>query len=180
MGNCFGKQSSSDEAFSGPGRTLGSAPPGSSEPNARATIPANRAQKSQGRTLGGGDGTGDGTGDDPRAAAARAAEVGASFVNKSKTGQWCAKRTILRRGECGIVCDVSVAATYDACCGERGRGQRGSFAIARVSLIASRASTLSVYLGVQTILYEDLWLIFYLSNRSARPEPRVKALWARN
>ena len=84
MGNCFGKQSSSEEAFSGPGRTVGSGPPARAEPNARATIPARTAQQSQGRTLGGGDAAS--SDDDPRTAAARAAEVGASPLPSGKSG----------------------------------------------------------------------------------------------
>ncbi|KAL0261163.1 hypothetical protein SLS55_004859 [Diplodia seriata] len=67
MGNLCGKQSKSDH-FTGPGRTLGAAPPPSD--NARASIPASK--KSNGRTLGGPEASG---GDDPRSAAARAAEV---------------------------------------------------------------------------------------------------------
>ena len=84
MGNLCGKQSSSDP-FEQPGRTLGSAPPKSS--NTRAPIPA--TVTSQGRTLGGsGSGGGGGGGgggaarnhgtmasNDPRSAAAKAAEV---------------------------------------------------------------------------------------------------------
>ncbi|KAF2233575.1 hypothetical protein EV356DRAFT_503373, partial [Viridothelium virens] len=76
MGNCFGKQSSSSENFSGPGRTLGSAPTPGSEPIARPTIPA---RSSAGKTLGGGDASSD----DPRSAAAKAAEVGGSSLNNA-------------------------------------------------------------------------------------------------
>ncbi|KAL9080049.1 MAG: hypothetical protein Q9157_001133 [Trypethelium eluteriae] len=76
MGNCFGKQSSSEENFSGPGRTLGSAPTPGSEPIARPTIPA---RSSAGKTLGGGDASSD----DPRSAAAKAAEVGGSSLNNA-------------------------------------------------------------------------------------------------
>ncbi|KAL9094291.1 MAG: hypothetical protein Q9165_003431 [Trypethelium subeluteriae] len=81
MGNCFGKQSSSEENFSGPGRTLGSAPPPGSEPIARPTIPA---RSSPGKTLGGGDASSD----DPRSAAAKAAEErAAKGPNKGVLGK---------------------------------------------------------------------------------------------
>lgn len=71
MGNLCGKQS--DDNFAQPGRTVGSAP-STQVPNPRAPIPKAAPKVSgPGRTVGGGvDG---GVGGDPRAAAARAAEV---------------------------------------------------------------------------------------------------------
>ncbi|KAL1637607.1 hypothetical protein SLS58_009280 [Diplodia intermedia] len=77
MGNLCGKQSKSDH-FTGPGRTLGAAPPPSD--NARASIPA--AKKSNGRTLGGPEASGD---NDPRSAAARAAETRAANAQAKTT-----------------------------------------------------------------------------------------------
>lgn len=69
MGNLCGKQSK--DPFAGPGRTLGSAQP----PPQRTTAPVPTQPKQQrenrGRTVGGTESSSD----DPRAAAARAAEV---------------------------------------------------------------------------------------------------------
>ncbi|KAK5003715.1 hypothetical protein BJ546DRAFT_1061976 [Cryomyces antarcticus] len=73
MGNLCGKQSSSEDAFSQPGRTLGSAP--ARPVNASASVPPRIHSQSQGRTLGGSNsGPGVSADDDPRTAAARAAE----------------------------------------------------------------------------------------------------------
>ena len=70
MGNCFGRSSSSkDDHFSTPGRTLGDAP--AAQQQSSATIPA-QIDRTKGRTLGSGPG---GRTDEPKAAAARAAEV---------------------------------------------------------------------------------------------------------
>ena len=69
MGNCCGKKSSDN--FANPGRTLGSA--SSAHQPSSDQVPSKIA--STRRSLGGAPTGGDGTGDDPRAAAARAAEV---------------------------------------------------------------------------------------------------------
>ena len=80
MGNCFGKPSTSDSgAFSQPGRTLGSAPPGS-----KASIPPKIS--SQGNTLNV-PGTIGSNPEDPRTVAARAAEV------SSPPGDCCSECT---------------------------------------------------------------------------------------
>ncbi|OCK97811.1 uncharacterized protein K441DRAFT_371595 [Cenococcum geophilum 1.58] len=79
MGNLCGKQSK--DPFAGQGRTLGSAQP----PPQRTTAPVptrpTPQRESQGRTVGGTERSSD----DPRAAAARAAEVRAK--KSSGTGQ---------------------------------------------------------------------------------------------
>jgi len=76
MGNLCGKQSK--DPFAGQGRTLGSAQP----PPQRTTAPVpTQPRESQGRTVGGTERSSD----DPRAAAARAAEVRAQ--KNSSSGQ---------------------------------------------------------------------------------------------
>lgn len=76
MGNLCGKQSK--DPFAGQGRTLGSAQP----PPQRTTAPVpTQPRESQGRTVGGTERSSD----DPRAAAARAAEVRAQ--KNSNPGQ---------------------------------------------------------------------------------------------
>ncbi|MCJ1475603.1 hypothetical protein MMC13_004266 [Lambiella insularis] len=84
MGNCFGKESSTDN-FTTPGRTVGSAPPPALP---RASVPK---ISGQGRSLGGGLATSDNP--DARSAAARAAEDRAARANqpKGKLGQVLAK-----------------------------------------------------------------------------------------
>ncbi|KAK8196488.1 hypothetical protein M8818_006653 [Zalaria obscura] len=78
MGNCCGKQDS--EAFSKPGRTLGSAPP----PQQPTTARVPPIVSSQGRTLG----NGESSSEDPKAAAARAAEERAKAAQgKGKLGR---------------------------------------------------------------------------------------------
>ncbi|PGH20796.1 hypothetical protein AJ80_03423 [Polytolypa hystricis UAMH7299] len=73
MGTCCSKSSNSTDAFSQPGRVLGSAP--SPEANPRASVPpkidSSRRTTGNGRTLGGAKPSG---GNDPKSAAAMAAE----------------------------------------------------------------------------------------------------------
>lgn len=70
MGALCGKESKSSDPFSQPGRTVGSAPPSSSNP--RAPVPKINSN-APGRTLGGSSGEDT---SDARRAAAKAAEVG--------------------------------------------------------------------------------------------------------
>ena len=71
MGNLCGKPSKDSDPFAQPGRTLGSAPPQSSNP--RVGVPKISGTGSQGKTLGG---PASGEEGDARSAAAKAAEVG--------------------------------------------------------------------------------------------------------
>lgn len=75
MGNCCG--SPKDESFKGEGRTLGAAPANAPprQENARAAAPPKITQPQGGRTLGKNP-QAPGESEDPKAAAARAAEVG--------------------------------------------------------------------------------------------------------
>ncbi|KAK4968740.1 hypothetical protein LTR66_010352 [Elasticomyces elasticus] len=89
MGNCFGKESSSSDAFAQPGRTLGGSSSNAPPANTRASIPPRIAAQSPGRTLGATSSPAIApASNDPKAAAARAAEERAMAAQgKGKLGK---------------------------------------------------------------------------------------------